>query len=305
MLIALLVMVIGSGAPGQSAGAGERIAVLVSAQEPPFEEGLEGLQGYLERQGVKADYDIYRLAGDASRAEQAVLKIRQSAPRVIVTLGSLGTDSVLKRITDIPVVAGLILRPDNLRGAPNATGVALEFPLEAQFTWLQVILPEAKTIGVVYNPEENGNRIEAARRIARSRGLRLVAQEVHTPQDVPASLNTISRSADVLWGLTDSLALSPQIAKHLLLFSFRNNIPFIGPSRAWVKAGALYSLDWDYRDLGGQCGEMVVQVLSGERPGNIPPAAPRKVLYSLNRKTAQQMKVPIPDQVIEEARFIE
>ena len=72
----------------------------------------------------------------------------------------------------------------------------------------------------------------------------------------------------------------------------------------WVKAGALFSLDWDYRDLGAQCGEMALQVLHGVPPGSIPAAVPRKVLYSVNRNTAQQMKITIPGQFLQGARNV-
>jgi putative ABC transport system substrate-binding protein len=299
--VAAMIMAFGMCLPASGSAAGERIAVLVGSSEPPFEETLAGFQGHLAKQGIEAEFDIYRLAGDASQAEQAIQKIKKSGARVIFTLGSVATEAVIKKISDIPVVACLVLRPDAIKNAPNATGVGLEFPLEVQFRWIQTMLPDVKTIGVIYNPDENRKRVEAAERIARGMGLGLEAQEVHSPQDIPAALNNLSRTADVVWGLADNLVLSPQIAKHILLFSFRNSIPFIGPSAAWVKAGALYSLDWDYTDMGAQCGELAIKVLRGVSPGDIPPAAPRKVLYSVNLKTAQQIKITIPDHLVKKA----
>lgn len=284
------------------AEAGERIAVIVSSSEPPFEETLEGFRGYLTKKGVEAVYEVYRLAGDVSQDEQSIQSAKKSGARLIFTLGSVGMDAAAKKIPDIPMVACLVLRLDAVRRAPNATGVGLEFPLETQFSWIQTMLPDARTIGVIYNPDENGKRVEAAARMARSMGLRLEAQEVRSLQDIPAALNALSKSADVLWGLPDNLVLSPQIAKNVLLFSFRNSIPFIGPSSAWVKAGALYSLDWDYTDLGIQCGEMALQILQGTLPGAISPSVPRKVMYSLNLKTARQLKITIPEQITQKAR---
>ena len=298
---AVMIVTFGMCLPATGADAGERIAVLVGSSEPPFEETLTGFQRYLSKQGIEAEVEIYRIAGDASQAEQAIQKIRKSGARVILTLGSLSTEAAIRKSPDIPVIACLVLRSDALRNAPNATGVVLEFPLEVQFRWIQTMLPDAKTIGVIYNPDENGKRVEAAGRIARGLGLSLETQEIHSLQDIPAALNDLSRSADVLWGLADNLALSPQIAKHILLFSFRNSIPFIGPSAAWVKAGALYSLDWDYADMGAQCGEMAIKVLRGIPPSEIPPATPRKVLYSVNLKTARQIKITIPEQLEKKA----
>jgi len=280
----------------------ERIAVLISSQELPFEETLTGFKGYLRKQGVQTDYEVYRLEGDDSKAGQVVQKVKKSGVNLIFTLGSLAADTAIREIADIPIVACLILRPDNLKRASNATGVGLEFPLEIQFKWLHRFLPQARTIGVIYNPKENQKRIEAATNIVKNMGLRLEAQEVSAPQDVPAALDNLSRSADVLWGVTDNIVMTPQIAKHVLLFSFRNSIPFIGLSPMWVKAGAVYSLDWDYADLGSQCGEMAQKILKGVLPSAIPPASPRKAMYSLNLNTARQMKITISEELIQGAR---
>ncbi len=297
-LLATLVIFINSVVEAE-----ERIAVLISSQELPFEETLTGFKGYLRKQGVQTDYEVYRLEGDASKAGQVVQKVKKGGVNLIFTLGSLATDTAIREIAEIPIVACLILRPDNLKRASNATGVGLEFPLEIQFKWLHRFLPQARTIGVIFNPKENQKRIEAAAYIAKNMGFRLEAREVRTPQDVPAALDNLSKSADVLWGVTDNLVMTPQIAKHILLFSFRNSIPFIGLSSTWVKAGAFYSLDWDYADLGVQCGEIAQKVLEGVPPGAISPASPRKVMYSLNLNTARQMKIAISEELIRRARY--
>ncbi len=290
--------------PAGNAVAAERIAVLLSMDEGPFSEALAGFRDVLGKQGPQPGYDVFNLEGDASKARPVIRKIKDGGFTLILTLGALATDAAVRDITDVPIVAGLILRTDALEKAPNATGVGLEFPLETQFAWLRRILPDARTVGVIYSPRENRKKVESAARIAQTLGFVLERQEISAPQDVPAALNRLSQKADVLWGVADTLVLSPQLAKPILLFSFRNSIPFVGPSAAWVKAGALYSLDWDYRDLGAQCGEMALQVLHGVPPSSIPAAVPRKVLYSVNRNTAQQMKITISEQLLQGARNV-
>ncbi len=288
------------------AAAGAKIAVLVSSTEPPFEEALEGFQEQLSKQGLKPEYDIHHLKGDASQAEQIVQKMKKNGVKLIFTLGSIATNAAVRaqKTTTIPVVSCLVLHSETLIKTPGVTGVGLEFPLEVQFQWVKTILPDVTTLGVLYNPGENKARIEQAGHIASRMGLRLEAVEVRTPQDVPSALASLAKNADALWGLPDSLILSPQLAKHILLFAFRNNIPFIGPSDQWVKAGALYSLDWDYRDLGAQCGGMAFQIVHGTSPGRVHPAAPRKIQYSINMKTAEYLKLSIPEDILRKARNI-
>ena len=286
-----------------SALAADKIAVLVSSKDATFEEALKGFQGRLDKAAMQADYEVHRLDGSVAKAGQAVQAVKTSGARLVLTLGSLATDAAVKEISDIPIIACMVLRADGLKKSPNVTGVGLEFSLQVQTSWLQVLLPKAKTVGVLYSPDENKMRIEAAGRILQNMGLKLVAQEVRSPQDVPAALEGLAKKVDVLWGLADTVAMTPKTAKDILLpFSVRNNIPLIGPTPTWVKAGALYALEWDYTDVGAQAGDMAVKVLRGVPPSAIPTASPRKVYYALNLKTAQQMNITFSDQLIRGAR---
>ena len=278
-----------------------RIAVLISYQGAPFDETLEGFKQYLRKQGISADYDIYSLEASNEKVVQALLKVKKDKPDLIFTLGSLSTEAAVKEIVDIPIIAGMILRSDALRGTPNGTGVFLEFPAETQLKWLQNFLPDTKTVGVIYNPTENRERIKSAVRIGQKMALKIETREVHAPEDLPNALNELSKNIDVLWGVADNLVLTPQTARQILLFSFRNFIPLAGLSSSWVKAGALYSLEGDYKDNGMQCGEMAFRVLQGTNVNSITPMPQRKIIYSLNLNTAKHMKIKISEKLIREA----
>ena len=277
---------------------------MTSNDSLPYKEAVTGFQEYLRKQDLQSDFSIYNLNDDAITAEKAVQEIKKNRAGLILTLGTLATEAALEKIRDMPVVAGLILKANKVNNTDNATGVILEFPLETQFKMIRRVLPEVKTVGVIYNPEENKEMIKAAGVVARDMGLSLDAQEVNNPQDLPPALEKLANSADVLWGVADNLVLTAQTAKHILLFSYRNKIPFIGLSATWVKSGALYSLDRDYSDIGIQCGEIAIKILQGTSAGLIPPAVPRKVIYSVNLKTAQYMKLNIPEAVIKNAHQI-
>jgi len=288
--------------PAGTGASGDRIAVVVSSGDEPFRQAVAGFQDHLARQGVKQQLNVVTL-GEAGETDGAQLqRILSEGPKIVLAVGTAATDLTLRKITGAPVVACLVLRTERIEHAGNAAGVSLEFPLETQFAWLQRILPQARTVGVLYNPAENQRRIDAAVQTAKRFGLRIEAEPVSSPKDVPAALNSLAKRADVLWCIPDAVTLSAVISKNILLFSFRNSIPVIGPSPAWVKAGALYSLDWDYADLGVQCGEMAVKILAGASPASVGVASPRRVQYTLNLATARQMKLDLPDALVKGAR---
>jgi len=207
-------------------------------------------------------------------------------------VGSNATRAALAVAGGGPMIACMSADADDLRAAHNATGVMLEFSMETQLRWIRRFVPESQAIGVLYNPQENQERVAEARRIAQRLGMRLVAREVHKPQDLPGALESLAREADLLLAVTDQTVLSPQTTQAILLFSFRNRMPFSGLSASWVKAGALYALERDYEDLGAQCAEMAVEVLNGRAVASIPPVKPRKVEYAVNVRTAEQLKLP-------------
>jgi putative ABC transport system substrate-binding protein len=281
-----------------------RIAVIVSQDATPYQEALEGFKRYLDGQGVRSRLEVHALHGDGTQAGEVLQRARQDRADLVLALGSLGTQAASREMRDVPVVAGLILSADDLGKAPNATAVVLEFPVETELRFLQRFLPGQRNIGVLFNPQENQARIDAAVRVAGVLGLTLYARKVESPRDLPDALNSLTRRADVLWGVADQIVLNPQTVKPILLFSLRNRIPFVGLSATWVKAGALYALDRDYTDIGVQCGEMALKILQGAAPSSIPPVSPRKVVYSVNLKTARLLKLDIQAPVLQAAQAI-
>jgi len=300
----LPVLFIAASAVFASPVSGVRVSVLVSQDAGPYQEALSGFKRYLEQQGMKVTYDIHALHGDASLASSALRLAVQNKVRLVLTLGSMATRAAVKQTPELPIVAGMILTGEDLEKAPNATGVVLEFPAETELRWLTRLLPKEKRIAVLFNSGENQSRIEAASLAAKSLGLILEPRKLESPRDLPSALESLASQADALWGIADPVVLNPQTAQPILLFSLRNRIPFIGLSLTWVKAGALYALDRDYTDIGMQCGELALRIIQGKSAGTLPTVVPRKAVYSVNLKTARQLKVEIPKDLLDGAQSI-
>ena len=121
-----------------------RMIVLISDNAKPYEEALEGFKGYLSAQGIQSQFDVFPLEGDQTRAAKALEKATRENVNLILALGSLAASAATKTITDIPIIAGLILNADDLKARANSAAVVLEFPLEVQFQLLSRLLPGCK-----------------------------------------------------------------------------------------------------------------------------------------------------------------
>ncbi len=299
----LLLFFYGTVAVAYAAATQQKQAVILSSRNSaPYKELIKGFRDYFTGNGRELQISEYGLDGDTVLPQDIVAKIGKNNIQAILSLGEAATKAAISSHSNIPIVACMVLNSNVISKARNATGVVLEFPVKEQFDWLRRFLPEARTVGVIYNPAENRDKIKEAGKIAKQMGLALAAREVNTPKDLPGALDSLANSADVLWGISDRVVLTPQTAKNVLLFSFRNRIPFIGLSAAWVKAGAFYSLDRDFEDMGEQCGEMIGRVLfAGDDIEAIDPETPRDVTYSLNRKAIKRMKVSVPETMMQKA----
>jgi putative tryptophan/tyrosine transport system substrate-binding protein len=299
LAIALLTWV--SYQPVSAGASAPRVAIVIGQDSPLYAEVVEGFRAYLTGVGVAAKIDVYNLKGNSENAQDVLGKLKDDRPRMFFTIGPLATQTVLAESGEVPVIASLTGHLDNLRKKGNLTGVGLEFSLETQFEVMRRIVPDLANIGVLFSPKENREMVDLAWSIANKLGMTLVPKPIEAPRQIPDALDSLANNVDLLWGVTDQGVLTPQTAEPILLFSFRNTIPFAGLSASWVKAGSLYALERDYGDIGSQCGEVAVKVLNNQPPRTIPVAYPRKVLYAINLKTARHMKMELSQKVIEGA----
>lgn len=299
LIIAVLTWV--SHQPVSAGASAPRVAIVVGQDSPLYAEVVEGFRAYLTGVGVAATIDVYNLKGNSENAQDVLGKLKDDHPMMFFTIGPLATQTVLAESGEVPVIASLTGHLDNLKKKGNLTGVGLEFSLETQFEIMRRIMPELATVGVLFSPKENREMVDLARSIANKLGITLVPKPIEAPRQIPDALDSLANNVDLLWGVTDQVVLSPQTSEPILLFSFRNTVPFVGLSASWVKAGSLYALERDYGDIGRQCGEVAVKVLNNQPPRTIPVAYPRKVLYTINLKTARHMKMELSQKVIEGA----
>jgi putative ABC transport system substrate-binding protein len=71
-----------------------------------------------------------------------------------------------------------------------------------------------------------------------------------------------------------------------------------------VPRGALAALGFNYYDVGRQTGKIVVRVLKGEKPGDIPVEGVKITELYVNPGAAEKMGVTIPEAVVAKAKQV-
>ena len=287
--------------PHASARNRPAIIIVSSSQLKAYHLVIQGFQKLINQQIPEAEVETFFLGPDLPKNRVTLEKIKSKTPTLLFTLGTKATQEIQAIHPERPQVVTMVLKDSILKQSTQATGVVLNFPPKIHLSWLQRLLPDANRVYLLYNPQENRTLFAEMKQAADGYQLELHGIPLESVSQLPAALKSVGRQADILLGLPDQTVYSSKTAKAILLSTFRNRIPFAGLSRYWVKAGALYALDWDYQDLGRQCGEMASRILTGTPVADIPPVPPRTVRYVINMKTADHLRLNIAPSLIQDA----
>jgi putative ABC transport system substrate-binding protein len=81
----------------------------------------------------------------------------------------------------------------------------------------------------------------------------------------------------------------------------KHRLPAIYNAREFVDAGGLMSYGVDYTDQYRRAAYFVDKILKGAKPADLPAELPRKFEFVINLKTAKQIGLPIPPNVLARA----
>lgn len=278
-------------APVLAANADGHIKIISSSETKPYQQVIHSFKTSIRQTHSNIEF---------SHKQEDTEKVAVP-PNMVFALGSHAVREAIDENAERDLLATIIISDKVLQKATQATAILLNNPIHKQLEWHQRILPKSRRIGILFDPEHNQDWIDAATKIAAGMGLKIIAIPLSSAKELPSAFKLLGRKADSLLGIADKTVYSSKTAKSVLLFSFRNRIPFVGLSSAWVKAGALYALDWDYPGLGQQSASMALKMLEGAKAGEIEMQYPDKTLYLLNLKTAKHMKLKLNQDLIDGA----
>lgn len=265
-----------------------RIVVVKGSDAPRLAHTLDALQAH-----ARVPVEVVRLSAQSDPAIDSAL-MRPERDRVIVALGPRASDAMAALPAAGPIVHCLA-GPDALRAGLPA--VPSEAPLDQKASWLRKLVPSARNVGVLFDPSTNARRAEAIAASLDVAGYRVLLQPVGGAAALPAALSALAGRADVLLALPDHTVYAPEAANGILLFSFRNRIPLIGPNKAWVRRGALFALDWEYAEVGEACAALALREAQPAATKSPPPQLPRPRVF-VNTKLASQFGLRWSDELM-------
>lgn len=267
--------------------------------------------GYEEGKNLEVTFE--NAQGDMSVVTSIAQKFLASKFDVvcgIATPAVQGTANVLKgsgipmvfnAVSD-PIGAGLVESFD--KPTDEITGISDELPIENQLALIRAILPEAKTIGILYTSSEANSHTQLAQfqEMAPKYDFTIEAVAITATADLPNAVDVLLPKVDCIQNLTDNTVVSglPQVLEK----SNSEKKPVFGSEEEQVANGCLASEGIDYIELGKQCGLQAAKILDGTPASQIPVESIAESKLTINQTVADQLDISIPEELAARAQMI-
>ena len=291
------------------------VAVTAIVEHPALDAARDGIKaalaeaGYVDGQNLTFVYESAQ--GNPATAAQIARKLVGEAPAVIVPISTPSAQAVVGATRDIPVVFTAVTDPvgaklvkDLAHPGGNVTGMSDLSPIGKHLDLVKEVVPKAAKLGVIYNPGEANSLtlLELLKREAPARGLTIVEAPAPKSADVLAAAQSLVGKVDALYVPTDNTVVTALEA--IVKVGQQNQLPVLAGDTDSVPRGAIAALGFNYGDVGRQTGRMVVRVLKGEQPGDIPVEGVEITELFVNPKAAQAMGVTLPAELVARAKTV-
>lgn len=308
--ILLLVLFCALSVSSESQTQQKQVALVYLGDQQAAPRTIKGIRKAFSRSEFDVIYHEAILTGNPAADNEVARQIGRHKPDILLTVGSYPTEVIGKHFPETPIIFATVLNPvasgfvkSMNRPRGNITGASLDIPPELQFTYFRQVVDELKRVGVIYT-DETANIVAQARQAGRRMGIELVDYHISSEKEVPRAMDSLCRAVDGIWSVADRTVYTPNSTRYIILQTLRNRLPLMGFSQQLVEAGGLFSLDYDFKDIGRQAGDIALQVLRGKNPGAIPVATPGVIYFNYNAKTADQINVKLPEDLLAIAKEV-
>lgn len=291
------------------------VAITAIVEHPALDNVRKGVEdelkdnGYIAGENLKLQFKSAQ--GSSANAAQIAKQFVASKPDVIVGIATPSSQALVATTKTIPIVFTAVTDPVVAKLTPsweasktNVTGVSDLLPLETQIDMMLKLKPNAKNIGYVYSPSEVNSTIvlKELQTALEKRGMKIIAAPAQRTSDISTAARSLNGKVDLIYTTTDNNVVSAYEA--LAKVANESKIPLLASDPDSAERGAIAALGMSYYDLGRQAGKIVIRILNGEKPGDIPPQVGNITQLTISTKAAERQGVTLSDDVLKSAAKI-
>lgn len=269
-----------------------KIAIIQTVEHPALDATREGLLEELKALGYgEAEISYQTAQGNTGLAAQISQKYASSKPTVIVAIATLAAQAAMAatKHTAIPIVFTSVTDPlsaklvDDLeKPSGSVTGVSNFIAIGPQFKLFKKVLPNLKTLGIIYNPGEANSvaLLKSMKEAAKKAEIELISASATKTSEVLGASKSLCGKVDALFVNNDNTALSA--FKSVVNAAQSCNIAAFVSDVDLADQGALAALGPDQFALGRQTARMVDEIIKNPDKPLPPVEFPQKTQEVVN-----------------------
>ncbi len=296
--------------PGAATAPAKRLALFIFSDNVLLTETSRGVMEELEQNEIfkqlNVSIDMKNAQNEFYMAQTVAQDIVRQNYDYIITISTPALQVMANANKKIPHVFGAVTDPYRMGVAktssdhlPNITGVATFQPVESTIKLMRDIFPQAKNIGIIWNPAEACSEActYKAREAAKEYGFELLEATVSSTGEIMDALKSLlNKKPDLFLTSGDNTVI---MALDTIAGILRQNkIPYFTNVPADIDRGALMGIGADYVEVGRATAKMALRVIRGENTKDIPinDYVPEKI--NINLTLAREYGITIPPKVL-------
>lgn len=313
-IVAAVSMFSGCSKKNSSSEKTVKIGIAKIVQHVALDDVERGVMDAIKDAGIKAKYDLQNANGDVNTANQIAVQFKDEKVDVAVGIATPIAIALANTLKETPVVFGTVTDPLGAglvttleHGEKNVTGMSDELPSVEHIKLFKEIAG-IKTLGYIYTSNEDNSlsSLELIKKGCAQAGLELVTQSISTSSEVKQAAESIVDRVDGIYLTTDNTVFSA-LPSLVTVFNKAKKPVFSGDVTGAKEGGCFMASGFNYYKAGRATGEIVVQILKGANPSEIPVRFMTKpedsdLLFDLD--AAANCGIKIPSEYLSKATYI-
>lgn len=294
-----------------------RIGITQIVDHPALNAVFDGIVKVLEDSGFKVGQDVVidrqNAQGSMQNAVTIAKKFATEKVDFVVAIATPSAQACVQAISDRPVIFSAVTDPVGAglikqlgKNDSNVVGVSDMVPVATQLRLIKKIFPNAKKVGIIYNPGEANSvtLTNIAKSAAPSLEVTIIDIPGTSPSEMITALNSIGPNVDVLYIGTDNTAASSIEA--IGSTALRLKKPIIAADIDIARGGGVVGFGFNYFQVGVETGQLLVALLKGAKPSDLEShvVGPDSLVLYINLDIAKQLSVTIPSDLLERADIV-
>ena len=296
----------------KKAEAPKTIGIVQLVEHDALDAANRGITDALKERGVTMEIDRQNAQADQSNLRNIAQRFVSHNYPLIFAIATPAAQTVANATRTTPIVATAVtdfavakLVKDNAKPGTNVTGSSDMNPIAAQTELLLKLVPNAKTVGTIYNSSEINSQlqIDILRKELEKHGVALAEATISSVNDIQQAAQSLVGKVDVMYVPTDNVVASSMPTLYRVTQAAK--LAVVAGEAGMVRSGATATVAVDYYNLGKIAGNMGADILEGKaKPQDMPIRYQTEFKVVLNEPVVKELGLTVPEDVAKNVTWV-